>query len=141
MREALPTRYAIDDANRHGVRFVLAFGYKEMAGMLMITRLSPEKWTGTIKLEGAVLQPWVSTVRDACSQRGRRKRLSLDLSAVSYVDAAGAQLLRDLMHEGIAITAWSRFVGELLHLEDSGKPGSSRTPESSPPPSAPSDRR
>jgi hypothetical protein len=33
------------------------------------------------------------------------------------VDAAGVQLLRDLMAEGVEIAASSSFVGALLHLE------------------------
>jgi hypothetical protein len=35
------------------------------------------------------------------------------------VNAAGIQLLRNLMAEGVEIAACSSFVGELLHLEDS----------------------
>src|SRR5262249_22119178 len=57
-----------------------------------------------------------SAARDACAIRGRR-RLRLDLAAVTYADAAGLQLLRDLMAEGVGIAACSSFVGELLHLE------------------------
>jgi hypothetical protein len=73
----------------------------------------------TIKLEGEILGPWVGTVRDACTQRGRRcRRLRLDLAAVTYADAAGTQLLRDLMGEGIEIAACSGFLAELLHLDD-----------------------
>jgi hypothetical protein len=95
----------------------------------------------TIKLEGEILEPWVSSVRDACVPQGSRSEpVCLDLATVTYVDAAGTQLLRDLMREGIAIAACSSFIGELLHLEDSGKPDASGPPESSPPPSADSDR-
>jgi anti-anti-sigma regulatory factor len=74
-----------------------------------------------LKLEGELLEPWVDAVRDACAQRSRRpKRLRLDLAAVTYVDAAGAQLLRDLMREGITIAACSSFVAELLQLRVRG---------------------
>jgi hypothetical protein len=76
----------------------------------------------TIKLEGAILAPWVGAVREACTQRGRRPgRLHLDLAAVTYADAAGTQLLRDLMREGIKIAACSSFLAELLHLDDEGE--------------------
>jgi hypothetical protein len=37
-------------------------------------------------------------------------------------------LLRNLMAEGVEIAACSNFVGMLLHLEDSGKPGASGAP-------------
>ena len=86
--------------------------------MLKITRLFPRGRGLTIRLEGELLGPWVGSVRDACSVRGRRpRRPRLDLAAVTYVDAAGVQLLRDLMAEGVEIAACSSFVGELLHPE------------------------
>jgi len=84
--------------------------------VLKITLLSQKGHGLTIKLEGQILEPWVSAARDACAIRGRR-RLRLDLAAVTYADAAGLQLLRDLMAEGVEIAACSSFVGELLHLE------------------------
>ena len=109
--------------------------------MLKITRLARRGRVQTIKLEGEILKPWVGAVLDACATPDRRPRhLRLDLAAVNYVDAAGVHLLRELMREGIEIAACSSFIGELLHLEDSGKPGAGGAPESSPPPSAPSDR-
>ena len=87
--------------------------------MLKITRLSHKTWGMTIKLEGEILGPWVGAVRGACTKRGRRSgRLRLDLAAVTYADAAGAQLVRDLVREGIEISACSLFITELLHPED-----------------------
>ena len=83
--------------------------------MLKVTRLSRGVPVLTVKLEGQLLEPWVAAVRDACRARGRRSgRLRLDLAAVTYADAAGAQLLRDLVGEGVEIAACSGFVGELL---------------------------
>ena len=87
--------------------------------MLRIARLSRKARGLTIKLEGEILAPWVGTVRDACTKRGRRRRrLHLDLAAVTYADAAGTELLRDLMRERIEITACSSFLTALLHLDD-----------------------
>ena len=87
--------------------------------MLRLTRLSRGVPVLTIKLEGQLLEPWVPAVRDACQGRGRRSgRLLLDLAAVSYADVAGAQLLRELVSEGVEIAACSGFVGELLRPED-----------------------
>ena len=86
--------------------------------MLKITRLSHKGRGLTIKLEGELLGAWVVAAREACATRGRRpRRLRLDLAAVTYVDAAGLQLLRDLVAEGAEIVAWSSFVGELLYPE------------------------
>jgi ABC-type transporter Mla MlaB component len=108
--------------------------------MLKITRLSRKGRRRTLKLEGQLLEPWVSTVRDACTQVDPRpEHLCLDLDGITYVDAAGIQLLCDLLREGVAIAACSRFIDELLHLEDWEKPGAGGAPESSPP-ASPSDR-
>jgi anti-anti-sigma regulatory factor len=86
--------------------------------VLRITRLFPRGRGLTVKLEGELLAPWVGSVRDACAVRGRRpRRLRLDLAAVTFVDAAGVQLLCDLVAEGAEIAACSSFVGELLHRE------------------------
>ena len=38
-----------------------------------------------------------------------------DLAAVTYADAAGVQVLRDLVGEGIEIATCSLFIAELLH--------------------------
>ena len=86
--------------------------------MLKITWLSRKGWVATIKLEGELRGPWVETVRDAYIRWPlQSKRLRLDLAAVTYADAAGTQLLRDLMAEGVEIASCSSFVSELLRLE------------------------
>ena len=86
--------------------------------MLKITRLSRKGRGLTIKLEGEILGPWGESVRAACAIRGRRPRpRRLDLAAITYVDAAGVELLRDLMAEGVEIAACSSFVRELLQLK------------------------
>ncbi len=83
--------------------------------MLKITRLTQQ---GLMKLEGELLEPWVGTVRDACSKESpQSQRPRLDLAAVRYVDAAGAQILRDLINEGAEVVACSTFLGALLRLE------------------------
>jgi anti-anti-sigma regulatory factor len=72
----------------------------------------------TIKLEGELRGPWVEAVRDAYTKWPLgSKRLRLDLAAVTYADAAGTQLLRDLIAEGLEIASCSSFVGELLRME------------------------
>src|SRR5262249_28322377 len=102
---------------RHPARGSLCPGSRKpgVAGVLRLTRLSRGVPVLTIKLEGQLLGPWVPAVRDACQVRGRRSgRLLLDLADVTYADAAGTQLLRDLLDEGVEIAACSGFVGELL---------------------------
>ena len=87
--------------------------------MLRISPQPGKEQTVTIKLEGKLLEPFVETVREACEKwQSRAERVRLDLAAVSYVDAAGVRLLRELMRAGIQIAACSGFVAELLrHVE------------------------
>jgi hypothetical protein len=88
--------------------------------VLKLTRLSRTGRVPMVKMEGQILEPWVAVVREVCARRGRRsKRLRLDLAAVTYVDAAGAQLLRDLLRAGVEIGACSGYVQELLKGGDS----------------------
>jgi len=85
--------------------------------MLRIRRISGSD-SETLRLEGKLLEPWLGELRQACvPPTARPTGIRLDLSAVTFVDAAGAQLLRDLMRQGIAIAACSAFVAELLHME------------------------
>jgi hypothetical protein len=71
--------------------------------------------TQTIRLEGKLLRPWVDEVRKACiSGTDPARRTSLDLSALTFVDAAGEGLLRELIGQGIEVLACSNYVAELL---------------------------
>jgi ABC-type transporter Mla MlaB component len=91
---------------------------EEAIAVLKITWLSRKGRVATLKLEGELLRPWVETVRDACIKWPHRtKRLRLDLTAVTFADAAGVQLLRDLMAEGVEVASCSSFVAELLRLK------------------------
>jgi ABC-type transporter Mla MlaB component len=73
----------------------------------------------TLELEGELLAPWVGEVRQACAElMAGASRTRLDLAAVTFVDAAGVQLLRDLIRQGIEVAACSSFIAELLLPED-----------------------
>jgi ABC-type transporter Mla MlaB component len=86
--------------------------------MLRITRIDSRDSEQTLKLEGKLLEPWIPEVLNVCTaSNGRSGRTNLDLSGLTYVDQAGAKLLKDLMLRGIAVSACSGIVAELLHLE------------------------
>jgi hypothetical protein len=93
--------------------------------MLRLTRIADADQTPTIKLEGKLLEPWVDEVRNACAAgTDLTNRIGLDLSALTFVDAAGERLLRDLIGRGNDVVACSGFVAELLRSSTSGqKPG------------------
>ena len=82
--------------------------------MLRITPVAGPEPAPTLKLEGKLVGPWTQTLREACAGAGR---LHLDLSAVSFVDADGLRLLRELQARGMTLAACSGLVAELLHAE------------------------
>ena len=88
--------------------------------MLKITQINGPDKTLTFKLEGKLLAPWVAEVVNVCTPgAGWSGRTNLDLSGLTFVDQAGAKLLKDLIRGGLTVCACSGFVAELLHLETS----------------------
>ena len=87
--------------------------------MLKITRIDGQDLTRTFKFEGQLRKPWVAEVLNVCTSHDvQSSRTWLDLSGLTFVDQAGAKLLKDLIHRGLAVSACSGFVAELLHLEN-----------------------
>jgi hypothetical protein len=90
-------------------------GFVKGLGVLKMTWLPPADPVRTLKLEGELRGPWVEEVRKACGPcTVPPGGAGLDLSAVTFVDAAGEALLRDLIGRGIDIVACSSYVAELL---------------------------
>jgi hypothetical protein len=87
--------------------------------VLKITEIARNDSGRTFKLEGKLLGPWVDELRNICMQPlDRLEQVGLDLAAVTFVNAAGADLLREFIRQGILITQCSAFVVELLHAEE-----------------------
>lgn len=85
--------------------------------MLKITEMYRNDSSVAFKLEGKVLAPWLEELRGICTQPLHRSmQVHLDLDAVSFVDADGAALLRELIREGIIVARCSGYVAEVLHL-------------------------
>jgi hypothetical protein len=86
--------------------------------MLRITPVAAAGPARAFRLEGKLLAPWVEEVRRTCGlATGRGASCRLDLSAVTFVDAAGADLLHDLRRQGVLLTPCSSYLIELLHAE------------------------
>jgi hypothetical protein len=86
--------------------------------VLKITETARNDSSRTFKIEGKLLGPWVDELRNVCTQPlDRAEQVGLDLAAVTFVNAAGTELLRELIRKGIIITQCSAFVAELLHAE------------------------
>ena len=90
--------------------------------MLKITVRSQDSSQRVISLEGKLLSDWIDEVRslfldvDECPSPG------LDLSKLTFVDREGAELLLQLLRQGVRIVSCSPFVAELLGLDREPKP-------------------
>jgi ABC-type transporter Mla MlaB component len=83
--------------------------------MLRITLLLEPNAGPTLKLEGKLLGPWVDELRHACLEHAiNSAQVRLDLSSVTFVDSGGANLLRELIRQGVSIVGCSGYVAELL---------------------------
>jgi anti-anti-sigma factor len=72
-----------------------------------------------LRLEGQVTGPWVKELRrlcsDAMSDNGHAAHpLALDLTDVSFIDADGLALFRELTARRVSLTNCSVFVAEQL---------------------------
>ena len=82
--------------------------------MLRITTIHDGLQT-VLKLEGKLMEPWIEELCGAWAlAEARGKHVGLDLSDVSFMDAAGTQSLRSLVRRGALLTGCSAFVAELL---------------------------
>jgi len=74
----------------------------------------------TLKLEVKLLGPWVDELIRACEEpQTPPSCLRLDLSAVTFIDSAGAKLLDDLIRQGARVVGCSGFIAEMLNLNKS----------------------
>jgi anti-anti-sigma regulatory factor len=84
--------------------------------MLKITTLTDTEST-TFRLEGRLAGPWVQELeRCWMSTVGTRKRhpFSVDLSAVTYVDSDGKDLLKKIHQQGAKLVASGCFTNCLV---------------------------
>ena len=82
--------------------------------MLRITICGQDASSRVVKLEGSLLQPWIDEVRSVLAKEGVGSLPCLDLSGLSFVDRPGAELLMQLLRQGVRIHPCSPFVAELL---------------------------
>ncbi|MGA2451366.1 MAG: hypothetical protein ABTD50_22130 [Polyangiaceae bacterium] len=73
----------------------------------------------SLLLEGSLAGPWVDALRDALN--GCDGNVELDLSAVRFVDAEGAALLRSVLGKRVTLCRSSAFVASLLGESNQGK--------------------
>jgi hypothetical protein len=70
-----------------------------------------------LKLEGSVKGPWVDELRKAWLTSAKiagDQPVSIDLGAVSFIDARGRDLILRMQREGVALTGASSFLRQVL---------------------------
>jgi anti-anti-sigma regulatory factor len=90
--------------------------------MLKITVSGQNSSSQIIKLEGKLLHDWIDEVRRLCPGVDEGSFLSLDLSGLTFVDREGAELLLQLLQQGVRIESCSPFVAELLGVDREPSP-------------------
>jgi anti-anti-sigma regulatory factor len=101
---------------------VLRITVQNTAGNLLLT------------LEGRVKGPWVEELRKCwltSANMAAGEPVSVDLSAVNFVDAAGLDLLLQMQKEGLALKGASGFLRQMLGERDGNANGfkKDRTPK------------
>ena len=102
---------------RHGVGTRVAHYVGVMLSISRATANGPA--APTLRLDGQVIGPWVAELRRICAEllgnRGPRETyLVLDLSGVSFLDADGVALFRELSDRRVLFTNGSAFIAEQL---------------------------
>jgi anti-anti-sigma regulatory factor len=82
--------------------------------MLRITRTDGAP---ALRLEGRLVAAWLVELLSAWHEAtAGGQTVVLDLSGVTFVDAAGAECLRDLLARGATVRGCSAFIAELLKV-------------------------
>ena len=85
--------------------------------MLMITLTESSESARSYRLEGKLVGPWVDELSRACEQpETLPSGLHLDLSAMTFIDSTGVELLEDLIRRGAMVVGCSSFIAEMLNL-------------------------
>ena len=84
--------------------------------MLRITVVESLREAVRLRVEGRVTDRWVEELRRSCDVHAPYDgiRLTLDLADVSFVDAAGIELLKELRSRCVTLLSPSPFVAEQL---------------------------
>ncbi|HMH11997.1 MAG TPA: hypothetical protein VK578_02705 [Edaphobacter sp.] len=84
--------------------------------MLRITVVESSKLAVTLRVEGRITGAWVEELRTACNVHSSPDsvQLSLELADISYADAAGIELLKELRNRGVGLICTTPFLVEQL---------------------------
>ena len=80
--------------------------------MLRVTKRMMDDERELMMLEGKLVGPWVDELRQIVASTSTIHKL--DVSTLSFADADGLQLLRDMLQHGATLTDGNSFVASLL---------------------------
>jgi anti-anti-sigma regulatory factor len=83
---------------------------------MKITVVESSRVAVRLRVEGRLTGSWVEELRRACDLQGLGSgiRLTLDLADVSFADAAGIELLKELRFHPVVLVNPSSLVAEQL---------------------------
>ena len=83
--------------------------------MLRITVVESSRSAITLRVEGRLTGSWVDELRRACDLKTPDEiHLSLEVADVSFADAAGVALLKELRSRGVGLIRTTSFMAEQL---------------------------
>jgi hypothetical protein len=84
--------------------------------MLRITVVESSRIAVSLRVEGRLTGPWVEELRTACDVHTFPDdvQLSLELADISFADAKGIALLRELRNCGVGLIHVAPFLAEQL---------------------------
>jgi len=84
--------------------------------MLRITTSREHEHEVCLKLEGKIVAQWAALLEDVCKGHLRQgKAVSLDCSAVDFIDAGGIAVIRSFPSARVELTCAPGFLTEMLH--------------------------
>jgi len=87
--------------------------------MLKITKTQESQSDVLLKLEGKITAEWAALLDSECRSLLRQeKTVHLDCSHVDFIDASGAEVLKNLPHRHVTLMSAPGFVTELLQIGD-----------------------
>ena len=88
--------------------------------MLRITNTNVYSPTVTLKVEGQIASDWVATLQHECNELlDNGKEIRLDFSSVTFVDAEGVAILKNLLTRNVRIMHSTQLIQSLLSEEES----------------------
>jgi hypothetical protein len=84
--------------------------------MLRVTVVESSEDKVTLRAEGRITGPWVEELRNACEVHSlpEHVQLLLEIADISFADAAGIALLKQLRRRGVGLMHPTPFLAEQL---------------------------